>query len=205
MFKKKTHSETPKILTASLLHITCVSHHTHDSMETGHETFDHIPLFTTGSCTLWCANVWWGLGANRLCRSGWGCLCHTLPECFQRDGDTVVAAFVTLYLRSNLSWSSRTAANSHCSNCADSAHAVQAHVHCCLLWGGCACVAGAFAVCCLMALLSSLLISSSSTASILRGKKRKDEGSTTSLTHTVFSDLMIQGPSSYSLIMIHLK
>lgn len=62
-------------------------------------------------------------GGNCLCRSGWGCLSHTLRECFQIDGDTGMASFTTFYLRSNLSWSNRTAANTRCSHCAaDSAY-----------------------------------------------------------------------------------
>lgn len=59
---------------------------------------------------------------NCLCRSGWSCLSHTVWECFQRYGDMGMAAFNTFYLRSNFSWSTRTAANTHYSHCADSTH-----------------------------------------------------------------------------------
>lgn len=125
--------------------LTFMRHYCHNRMKTWHETFDHIPVFTADSSPLESANVWRReiepVGSC-LCGSSCSCLSHSLPECFRGDGHTGMAAFATFYLRSNVSWSTKTAANTHCSHCADSAHTVQAHVHCCLFWGAVAVLLG---------------------------------------------------------------
>lgn len=89
------------------------------SMNTGHE---HIHMFTRVRNASGCAKERMEPGGNCLCMSGVASLSHILWVLPNRRRQGSFRHFF-FYLTSNLSWSSGTAANNHCSHCADSAYA----------------------------------------------------------------------------------